>query len=76
MFAKFLLPEMVLFGEPLSNNLKCKHPCTYKDGELVVHQSVARSRPVIVKNIPGDDSYDEYEEEDYGGYGDEDYSDD
>ena len=67
MFPEFLLPEMVLFGEPLNSNLKCKHPYTYKDGEIVVHQNVARSKP-MVRNVSEDDYYDEYEEDGYGGY--------
>ena len=51
MFTEFLLPEMVLFGEPLTNNIKCKHPYSYKDGELVVYQTVVRSKPLVVKNM-------------------------
>ena len=33
---------MVLLGEFKNKDIKCKHPYSFKDGEVVVHQSIIR----------------------------------
>jgi hypothetical protein len=63
MFAEFLLPDMVLFGEFANPKIQCKHAYTFKDEELVIHQSVLRKVQGIAQNgkhDPYDAAYEEY----------------
>ena len=42
MFREYLKSDLVLFGQFLNKDLKCRHPYSFKDGELVVHQTISR----------------------------------